>query len=118
LRRQLIAALALTIFVVPAAAETAPAKSKAPKLSVMTRNIYLGADIARPIGSKTIEEFEQKNQIVWDTVKKNNFGARAPWRDRPRSRASRPRRWASIQRTGRRQACGRPIMAAGLVRSG
>ncbi len=43
----------------------------------MTRNIYLGADIARPIGSKTIEEFEQKNQIVWDTVEQTNFPARA-----------------------------------------
>jgi len=77
LHRKLTAAFALLIFAGPAVAEAASQESKAPKLSVMTRNIYLGADIARPIGSKTIEEFEQKNQIVWDTVVKTNFPARA-----------------------------------------
>ena len=77
MHRKLIAAFALLIFAGPAVAEAASQESKAPKLSVMTRNVYLGADIARPIGSKTIEEFEQKNQIVWDTVVKTNFPARA-----------------------------------------
>ena len=78
MHHKLIAVLALLIFAVPAVAEAAPEKkAKAPELSVMTRNIYLGADIARPIGSKTLEEFEQKNQIVWDTVEATNFPARA-----------------------------------------
>ncbi len=74
MHRKLIAGFALCSLALPAAAEAAP---EAPKLSVMTRNIYLGADIARPIGSTTVEEFEQKNQIVWDTVVKTNFPARA-----------------------------------------
>lgn len=77
MHRKLIAAFALPILVVPAVAEAAPRKGKAPQISVMTRNIYLGADISRPIGSQTKEEFEQKNQIVWDTVERTNFPARA-----------------------------------------
>ena len=77
MRRKLIALLALLVFGVPTVGEAAPKKSKSPKLSVMTRNVYLGADIARPIGSTTVDEFEQKNQIVWDTVEKTNFPARA-----------------------------------------
>lgn len=75
MHRKPIALLALLALAAPAAAEAAP--RKAPKVSVMTRNVYLGADIARPIGSKTKEEFEQKNQIVWDTVVRTNFPARA-----------------------------------------
>ena len=77
MRRKLIALLALLVFGVPTVAEAAPKNSKSPKLSVMTRNVYLGADIARPIGPTTVDEFEQKNQIVWDTVEKTNFPARA-----------------------------------------
>ena len=69
--------MAVVMLAAPAAADAAPRKSKTPQVSVMTRNIYLGADIARPIGSATREEFEQNNQIVWDTVVKTNFPARA-----------------------------------------
>ena len=77
MHRRSFALLALLALAVPVSADAAPKRDKAPKLSVMTRNIYLGADIARPIGSATKEEFEQKNQIVWDTVVKTNFPARS-----------------------------------------
>jgi endonuclease/exonuclease/phosphatase family metal-dependent hydrolase len=72
-----LAALAVTLFAIPAA-DAAKKKAKPPsRLTVMTRNIYLGADISEPIGSKTPAEFAAKNTHVWNTVIKTNFPARA-----------------------------------------
>jgi endonuclease/exonuclease/phosphatase family metal-dependent hydrolase len=53
-----------------------PAQARDNSLRVMTRNVYLGADIAKPIG-KTGDEFVQANTEVWDTVRETNFPARA-----------------------------------------
>jgi endonuclease/exonuclease/phosphatase family metal-dependent hydrolase len=52
------------------------AQARAATLKVMTRNIYLGADISKPIG-QTGDAFVQANTEVWDTVRETNFPARA-----------------------------------------
>jgi endonuclease/exonuclease/phosphatase family metal-dependent hydrolase len=69
-------AAAATLFAIPAA-DAAKKKAQPSRLTVMTRNIYLGADISKPIGSKTPAEFSQKNTQVWNTVIKTNFPGRA-----------------------------------------
>jgi endonuclease/exonuclease/phosphatase family metal-dependent hydrolase len=53
------------------------ATRKPAKLSVMTRNIYLGGDISKPIGTSTPAEFSHKNTEVWQNVQKTDFPARA-----------------------------------------
>ena len=74
LRRALLL-LCLFTLALPAVAEAA--KRKPVKLSVMTRNIYLGGDISKPIGTTTPAEFAQKNGEVWRTVQRTDFPARA-----------------------------------------
>jgi endonuclease/exonuclease/phosphatase family metal-dependent hydrolase len=59
------------------AAQAKPAKGKAPTLSVMTRNIFLGGDIAKPIPAKTVPEFETAATSLWQEVQGNDFPARA-----------------------------------------
>lgn len=73
------AALAVAAPAASANGDDAPAPRAQPRaatLKVMTRNIYLGADISKPIG-KTGDEFVQANTEVWDTVRETNFPARA-----------------------------------------
>ena len=72
----LAACCAFLVAAVPASA--APSSDSArPTLKVMTRNIYLGGDISKPIG-KTGDAFVQANTEVWDMVRETNFPARAP----------------------------------------
>jgi endonuclease/exonuclease/phosphatase family metal-dependent hydrolase len=65
----------LALFAVAAPAAEAARKPR-PDLKVMTRNIYLGADISKPIG-QVGDAFVQANTEVWDTVRETNFPARA-----------------------------------------
>jgi endonuclease/exonuclease/phosphatase family metal-dependent hydrolase len=74
-RRLPIVVIAALCVAFPAATDAA--KRKPAKLTVETRNLYLGGDIAEPIGSKTKAEFSQKNTDVWNTVRQTNFPARA-----------------------------------------
>ena len=87
-RRALACALALAL-AAPLAMLAAPPSAEAngddgpraqPRaaaaLTFMTRNIYLGGDISKPIG-KTGDEFVQANSELWDTVRETNFPARA-----------------------------------------
>jgi endonuclease/exonuclease/phosphatase family metal-dependent hydrolase len=56
----------------------APARwSDRERLKVMTRNVYLGGDIARPAAGRTGEEIEQKAAELWQIVQRTNFPARA-----------------------------------------
>jgi endonuclease/exonuclease/phosphatase family metal-dependent hydrolase len=72
-----LAFLGLTAPTATANGDDAPrAQPRATSLKVMTRNIYLGADISKPIG-KTGDEFVQANTEVWDTVRETRFPARA-----------------------------------------
>ena len=72
---RLMFALSLLALAAPAAADAA--KRKPAKLNVMTRNIYLGGDISKPIGSTSNAEFASKNSEVWRNVRKTDFPARA-----------------------------------------
>ncbi|UJA18865.1 hypothetical protein HJD18_00695 [Thermoleophilia bacterium SCSIO 60948] len=64
----------------PDAASAQTAKGKKPKrkqVSVMSRNIYLGADLTDAIESETPGQAIAANQQIWDDVAENNFPARA-----------------------------------------
>jgi endonuclease/exonuclease/phosphatase family metal-dependent hydrolase len=71
-------------------AEAAPSKSKAPAIKVMTRNVYLGADIMRPLAAlqraqaehpddqiAQLNAFANANDVTRDMVDTTNFPARA-----------------------------------------
>ena len=47
-------------------------------LTVLTRNIYLGGDITRPIAATTPEEFAQKTGELWEVIQQTDFPSRAP----------------------------------------
>jgi endonuclease/exonuclease/phosphatase family metal-dependent hydrolase len=80
----LAAAVALTLALLPA---TAIAKGNSgskevtvvtPKeVTVMTRNLYLGADLGPPIGAKSVGEFTELNGQVLREVTANDFPVRA-----------------------------------------
>jgi endonuclease/exonuclease/phosphatase family metal-dependent hydrolase len=76
--RALVCALALTLALVPAAFAEAAQRGKRVHITVMTRNIYLGGDIARPIGAPDQAEFERRAGELWDEVRSTDFvGTRA-----------------------------------------
>jgi len=68
-----LAAVALLAPAVPAQAAT----EKGPKVTVMTRNLYLGADLIPLVTAKDQQEFEQIAGTIWQTVQANDFPARA-----------------------------------------
>ncbi|MEA2134449.1 MAG: hypothetical protein QOC68_2358 [Solirubrobacteraceae bacterium] len=70
--RVLLLSIAALLAVVPAAEA-----KRGPKLTVMTRNVYLGGNIAGPIPAPTRDEFEQKATALWQTVAATDFPARA-----------------------------------------
>jgi endonuclease/exonuclease/phosphatase family metal-dependent hydrolase len=70
-------ALMLSLVLVPTASAEATQRKKPIDVTVMTRNVYLGGDISKPIG-KAGDEFVRANTEVWDTVRETRFPARAP----------------------------------------
>ena len=74
--RAALVALVLCLIAAPAA-EAAKTKPKSSKLTVMTRNIYLGGNIFLPVATRSRPEFEQKAGELWDQVRSTNFPARA-----------------------------------------
>jgi endonuclease/exonuclease/phosphatase family metal-dependent hydrolase len=70
------AAVLSALCVVPATS-TAEKKAKTPTLTVMTRNLYLGGDIAGPIPAKTPAEFAQRNSALLGEIAQTDFPARA-----------------------------------------
>ncbi|GBD45486.1 hypothetical protein HRbin41_00293 [bacterium HR41] len=70
-------ALAAGAGVASGAADGARTSQRAATLSVMTRNIYLGGDIAKPIPARTREEFEAKATELWNVVRRTDFPTRA-----------------------------------------
>ena len=71
--RRLLLLLPLVALLAAPAAEAKPG----PKLTVMTRNIYLGGNIALPIGATSSEDFEQRTTQLWQQVQATDFPARA-----------------------------------------
>jgi endonuclease/exonuclease/phosphatase family metal-dependent hydrolase len=52
-------------------------RGKGKEVNVMTRNLYLGADLAPPIGAKSVGEFTELNGQVLREVTANDFPVRA-----------------------------------------
>ena len=77
-RRALACAMALALTIAPAAAaEAAKPKKKPVDVNVMTRNIYLGGDIFRPIPAQTLDEFKKLAGELWVEVQGTDFPTRA-----------------------------------------
>ena len=74
-RRLTSVALALTLLTLPAA--PAMAAPKHPQLTVMSRNLYLGADLESVLSSTSIPELAMSAAQTWQTVQASNFEERA-----------------------------------------
>src|SRR3954471_17286888 len=72
-RRLLPLASAALALAVPAAAHAAAA----PTVTVMSRNLYLGADIITAATAKDVPDLEQRATTLFETVQQTNFPVRA-----------------------------------------
>ena len=78
IRGALVCALMLSLVLVPTAAADAAQRKKPVDVTVMTRNIYLGGDIFRPIPARDRAEFERLAGELWAEVQGTDFvGTRA-----------------------------------------
>jgi endonuclease/exonuclease/phosphatase family metal-dependent hydrolase len=79
IRGALVCALTLSLILVPTAAADAQRGGQKPvDVTVMTRNIYLGGDIFRPIPARDRAEFERLAGELWAEVQSTDFvGTRA-----------------------------------------
>jgi len=68
----LVVALAMSLFAGTAAAKYGPGT----QVNVMTRNLYLGADLAPAIAAKNTNEFVKANGQILREVTGNDFPAR------------------------------------------
>jgi endonuclease/exonuclease/phosphatase family metal-dependent hydrolase len=69
-----VVALALLATAFPTVAE---AKKKGPKLTVMTRNLFLGADLSPAIGAATLGEAIDGAGTIWNEMQSTKFPERA-----------------------------------------
>lgn len=75
-RRALVALIALAV-ALTAFTATAQAKGRGTAVGVMTRNLYLGADLTPAIESKSTSEFIEANGAIYRQVEATNFPVRA-----------------------------------------
>ncbi len=73
----LVALAATALVALPAAAQAKPKKPKGAEVSVMTRNLYLGADLGPAIGATGFNDFIAKNGQILRDVDTNKFPVRA-----------------------------------------
>jgi endonuclease/exonuclease/phosphatase family metal-dependent hydrolase len=77
-RASAILAVVLALAIAPAAGGGSRQPLRPPALTVMTRNIYVGANVERPVlVSHSRQDFERNVTLLWRTVRKTNFPARA-----------------------------------------
>jgi hypothetical protein len=77
-RRAFVCALTLALALVPAGLAQAGQPKKRPvDVTVMTRNIYLGGNIFRPIGAPDLAEFERRAGELWAEVQSTDFPVRS-----------------------------------------
>jgi endonuclease/exonuclease/phosphatase family metal-dependent hydrolase len=69
-----VVALALVATAFPTVAE---AKKKGPKLTVMTRNLFLGADLSPAIGATTLPAAIDGAGTIWNELQSTKFAERA-----------------------------------------
>lgn len=74
-RRLLSIVLTAAILVLPAAPSIAATKH--PQLTVLSRNIYLGADLAPVLASTSVSEMVVRAAQTWQQVQATNFAERA-----------------------------------------
>src|SRR5215467_10818155 len=72
-----VALAALAVLAVSAQAKPKPAKPKGNEVTVMTRNLYLGADLTPAIASTSLESFFEATGGILRTVDASNFPVRA-----------------------------------------
>ena len=70
--RRLLLALLVALSLIP----VAPAQAADTQVKVMTRNLYLGADVG--VAMDLIPDLSAAAQFMWDQVKKTDFNKRAP----------------------------------------
>jgi endonuclease/exonuclease/phosphatase family metal-dependent hydrolase len=80
--RRVVLCLALVLaavagFAAVAQAKAKPAKPKGTEVTVMTRNLYLGADLTPAIASTSLESFFEATGEILRTVDASNFPVRA-----------------------------------------
>ncbi|HMI80805.1 MAG TPA: endonuclease/exonuclease/phosphatase family protein [Solirubrobacterales bacterium] len=75
--RRTFAALIVLVVALTAFAGAAQAKTKGSIVNVMTRNLYLGADLTPAIESKSTSEFIEANGAIVRQVEATNFPVRA-----------------------------------------
>lgn len=73
MRLKVIALLAFATLAVPAAAEA----KRGPKITVMTRNLFLGADLAPAINAPTLAQAVDGAGVIWNELQSTKFAERA-----------------------------------------
>jgi Endonuclease/Exonuclease/phosphatase family len=71
-----LVALAVVAMAIPAAADAKPRK-RGPKITVMTRNLFLGADLAPAINATSIPAAIDGAGEIWNEFQRTNFPERA-----------------------------------------
>jgi endonuclease/exonuclease/phosphatase family metal-dependent hydrolase len=72
-----LAGLAVMISIALSAPAVGAAEPKGPRFKVMTRNLYLGADLTPAIAATTIPQLAVAGTRIWRTVEATDFPARA-----------------------------------------
>jgi len=72
----MLALVALVALAMPAAAEAATRGKRAPKVTVMTRNVFLGADLAPAINAASIPEAIDGAGTIWNELQSTRFPER------------------------------------------
>jgi endonuclease/exonuclease/phosphatase family metal-dependent hydrolase len=71
----MVAAVAVVAMAFPTVAEAA--KKRAPKITVMTRNVFLGADLSPAIGASTIQQAVDGAGQIYNELQATKFAERA-----------------------------------------
>jgi endonuclease/exonuclease/phosphatase family metal-dependent hydrolase len=73
----LLAVVALVAMAIPPAADAAQRGRGGPKITVMTRNVFLGADLSPAIEADSIPEAIDGAGVIWNEFQRTKFGERA-----------------------------------------
>ncbi|MEA2467339.1 MAG: hypothetical protein QOJ57_1465 [Thermoleophilaceae bacterium] len=77
LRRGLLLALTASLLTVPVAADAASGKRQHGTVNVMTRNVYLGADLTPGVQATDLQGLVNAAGVILNEVDTNNFATRA-----------------------------------------
>ena len=73
----MLALVALVALAIPVAAEAGEQRTGAPQVTVMTRNLFLGADLGPAIQAASIPEAIDGGGVIWNELLSTNFPERA-----------------------------------------